>query len=186
MQGHMPDLYGRAKLVLFVTSYTPLFVLLIINQFAKGHDGDFAWIITIGLSLVILLGLLGACLLFRNFNRNSKNGNNVKLLNVQNRNSESIGYVATYIIPFMFQDLKNGYEVFSFLFLFFIIYRVYVNSTLLLVNPVLSLKYSIFEIEYELGGKTFSGMIISKSASLEEGSTIKINSIGFKLFFTAD
>lgn len=122
--------------------------------------------------------------LFSNFQKNINNGEIVILTDVRNRNSESIGYIATYIIPFIFQCFNTRYEIFAFTFLMIIIYRIYVNSNLLLINPILSFKYSIFEIEYiEQRGKKRNGLIIIEDKYILEDTMINIYPIGYKLFF---
>lgn len=192
------NLYCVAKIVLFITSYLPLFILIVFKQICDNAQ-FLCWcgfstatietfFTKFGLSLFLIIisifGLVGSWLLFSNLQKDVKNGDNVTLINISNRNSESIGYIATYIIPFMFQGFNTVYEVFAITFLLLIICRIYINSNLLLVNPILSFKYSIFEIEYEeQNGKRKNGMIIIRNADIEEANIIKIYPIGFKLFF---
>lgn len=192
------NLYGIAKTVLFITSYLPLFILIVFKQIYENgqflHWGGLSlasvetFIAKFGIAVLLIIisifGLLGCKMLFLNLQKDVKNGDNVTIINITNRNSESIGYIATYIIPFMFQGFNTAYEVFAMLFLFIIVYRIYINSNMLLINPILSFKYSIFEIEYEeQNGKRKNGLIIIQSKIIEENTTIKIYPIGFKLFF---
>jgi hypothetical protein len=192
------NLKVMAQFVLFVTSYLPLFILVIVRQIYENHSFmnfsgfNFEAIVLFfqkfGLSVILmsvsLFGLLGCSLIFKNLEKDATNGDNVTILNVNNKNSESIGYIATYIIPFLFQNFSDWYEFFAFSFVMFVIYRIYINSNLILINPILSFKYSIFEIEYKLqNGKTKNGLIISDNKYLEEDSNIKIYEIGFKLFY---
>lgn len=187
-----------AKFALFVTSYLPLFILVVLrqiyeNQYTIGKvrfnlKEIILFFQQFGLSIFLILisifGLLGCIMIFKNLEKDVKNGDNVTVLNVNNKNSESIGYIATYIIPFLFQNFSDWYELFAFVFIMLIIYRIYINSNLILINPILSFKYSIFEIEYKKqNGQTKNGLIISKIKYLEEDTTIKIYEIGFKLFY---
>ena len=191
-------LYGIAKFVLFLTSYLPLFVLIAFKQICDNVQflslGEIfqatveTFFAKFGLAIFFILlsifGLLGCRLLFLNLKKDVKNGDNVTIINISNRNSDSIGYIATYIIPFIFQGFNTKYEGIALLFLLFIIYRIYINSNMLLVNPILNFRYSIFEIEYEeQNGTRKNGMIIMRNTDIEEGNIIKIYSIGFKLFF---
>ena len=155
-------LYRIAELVLFITSYTPLFILIVLKQISENvtylnwgginRESINLFIEKFGFSFslitISIFSLIGCRFLFSNFQKNINNGEIVILTDVRNRNSESIGYIATYIIPFIFQCFNTRYEIFAFTFLMIIIYRIYVNSNLLLINPILSFKYSIFEIEY--------------------------------------
>ena len=197
-QTEYTNLYGIAKIVLFVTSYLPLFILIIFKQIYDNrqflHWGGISqesvenFLVKFGIAVLLtvisILGLLGCRILFSNLQKDVKNGDNVTILNISNRNSESIGYIATYITPFMFQGFNTAYEIVAVLFLFVIIYRIYINSNMLLINPILSFKYSIFEIEYEeQSGKRRNGLIIVRNTDIEEDNIIKIYPIGFKLFF---
>ena len=192
------NLKVMAQFVLFVTSYLPLFILVIVRQVYENYKfinfGGFnfeaivLFLQKFGLSTILLLissfGLLGCFFIFKNLEKNATNGDNVTVLNVSNKNSESIGYIATYIIPFLFHNLSDWYALFAFVVVMFIIYRIYINSNLILINPILNFKYSIFEIEYKLqNGKTKNGLVISSNRYLEEDTNIKIYEIGFKLFY---
>ena len=113
----------------------------------------------------------------------SKNGNNVIVKNISNKNAESIGYIATYIIPFLFQSFDELGDIIPLLILLIIIYRIYITSSLLLVNPVLNCRYSLFEIEYEEKGDSKQGFMISPFRDIYESDNIKIYNIGYKLFY---
>ena len=114
----------------------------------------------------------------------SVNGENVVIQKIDNKNSESIGYIATYILPFLFQSFNNWYEIFAFIFLMTIIYRIYIHSNLILVNPILSFKFSLFEVEFiQQNGKIRNGLIIIENQNVSEDDMIKIYEIGFKLFY---
>ena len=55
-----------------------------------------------------LIGLIGSIILLNKVRKDAVNGDNVIVERVNNRNSESIGYIATYIVPFLFQDFNSG------------------------------------------------------------------------------
>ena len=192
------DLRKEAQFALFATSYLPLFFLIILKQISENypflHWGGFNTNAILlctqkfGLSIILffisLIGIVGSKFLLQNLEKLSPNGENVTVCKVDNKNSESIGYIATYIVPFLFQSFNGWYELIALLFLLIIIYRIYINSNLILINPVLSFKYSLFEFEYlQQNGKMKTGLIISRNRYLEEDSIIKIYEIGFKLFY---
>jgi hypothetical protein len=156
-------LHGWAQFTLFVTSYLPLFILIIIRQvFAniEYHHWDFTaegmktFITKFGLStllgLISLFGWIGYTQTFGKIEEVAKNGFPATVMEVQNKNSEAIGYIATYIIPFLFEAFDSWYNCIAVLLLLAIIYRIYINSSLLLINPVLSFRFAIYEIEYEV------------------------------------
>ncbi len=196
-RSNINNLHGIAQFALFVTSYFPLFALIIIRQVSENSDylnyTGFEWIyiklffLKFGLSailtLVSLVGLYGYRKTLGNIEEVAQNGRPVKIIDVKNKNSEAIGYIATYIIPFLFQSFSGWYECVSVLFLLGIIYRIYINSSLLLINPILSFRFSIYEIEYTDGDKGKKGLIISRDKYLQDEANIKIYEIGHKLYF---
>lgn len=194
------NLHGLAKFSLFVSSYTPLFALIILKQLFEnykylhwgGFDCESLYVFVSNFGLSVLLGFLsflgigGLCLTFHNIKDNANNGIPVRVKNVSNKNSEAIGYIATYILPFLFQSLNGWYELISIMFVLFIIYRIYTNSSMLLINPLLNCFYSIWEIEYIENGKEKNGLAIYVNKYLYDGSQVKIYEIGYKLFFAID
>jgi hypothetical protein len=196
-KSNINNLHGIAQFALFVTSYFPLFLLIIIRQVSENSDylnyASFEWVsikvfllkfgLSAILSMVSLIGLFGYWKTLGNIEEVAENGRPVKIKDVKNKNSEAIGYIATYIIPFLFQSFSSWYECISVLFLLGIIYRIYINSSLLLINPILSFRFSIYEIEYTDGDKEKNGLIISRDKYLQDEADVKIYEIGHKLFF---
>lgn len=194
------NLHGLAQFALFVSSYLPLFILIIVRQVSENSEflnwGVFSLsgieilLSKFGLSSILILvsavGLFGYWQTLGNIEEVSKNGNPVTVKDVKNKNSEAIGYIATYIIPFLFQSFTGWYECLSVLFLMAIIFRIYINSSLLLINPLLSFKFAIYEIEYEENKKNKNGLIISRNKYLQDDANIKIYEIGHKLYFATD
>ena len=194
------NLHSIAQFALFVTSYLPLFILIVLRQIFENHDylvfAGFSFsavsvfLSKFGLSVILIIisivGLFGYHQTLGNIEEVSKNGRPVAIKDVKNKNSEAIGYIATYIIPFLFQSFSGWYEFISVLFLLSLIYRIYINSSLLLINPILSFKFSIYEIEYLDGTKEKNGLIISRNKYLQDDENIKIYEIGHKLFFATN
>jgi hypothetical protein len=104
-----------AIFVLFVTSYIPLFGLLILRQVKQNIDylnfggisqeSIFLAFKKFGLSgflfLVAILGYIGLKFLLTNLNTKKTNGEFVKIVEVENKNSESISYILRYKVSEM-------------------------------------------------------------------------------------
>jgi hypothetical protein len=194
------NLHGLAQFALFVSSYLPLFILIIARQVSENwkylnwsglsSENLNVFALKFGLSSILIfvsiVGLFGYWQTLGNIEEVAKNGNPVTVKDVKNKNSEAIGYIATYIIPFLFQGFSGWYECLSVLFLMAIIYRIYINSSLLLINPLLSFKFSIYEVEYLENSKSKNGLIISRNKYLQDDASIKIYEIGHKLYFATD
>ena len=153
------DLKKGAKFALFVSSYLPLFILVILRQLSDNynylHWGGISinsikiFLSFFGLSsvltLVSILGIIGLHNTLKNIENISENGFNAQIIDI--------------------------------------IYRIYINSSMILINPILSCKYSIYDIEYSKNKKIKNGFIISKNNSLQDEDKIKLYEIGNKLFF---
>lgn len=187
-----------ALLILFVTSYIPLFILIIIRLLSINKDylyfqtpskeSLYCFVSKFGFSICLmtisLIGLIGLYILLCNLKRDITNGYYVRVENVMNRNSESIGYIATYIVPFIYTDTSSFIDIITFILIMLLIYGIYTRSNMLLINPILNLRYSLFEIEYIYGSdKPRNGLIIIRGHEINEDSEIKIYPIGFKLYY---
>lgn len=196
-------LHAGVRFALFATSYSPLFLLMILKIYFK-HSEYLHWgglnkqavlIYTkyFGLSTVlisfIVIGTLGMLIFLTQINDSTTtNGSPVSVKDVRNKNNEAISYIGTYIIPFLFQNYTELYEVLSIGILLIVIYFIYINSTLILINPVLNLKYSLYEVEFyndhqKEDNKTKNGLIITKERFLEEEDRMLFKRIGHKLYY---
>ena len=120
---------------------------------------------------------------FRRIEEKAPNGNIVKLREVSSLNDEPIAYMATYIIPILFEDYSNLTDCLTLFVIFYVIYRLYIRSKLLLVNPILNLKYSIYNIHYCDGNIERQGILISQNKSIYEDEEVNIYNIGYQLFY---
>ncbi|VAW16203.1 hypothetical protein MNBD_BACTEROID05-778, partial [hydrothermal vent metagenome] len=192
-----------ARLALFLVSYVPLFLILIIHQLYKyseylrwgGLDTEsfFHFVKYFGavsiLAIASIFGLVGLWLLIANVSRRAKlSGDAVTIIDIENKNSESISYLFTYLIPFVFQDLSDPISVLSVLILLVVTFLIYTNSSMLLINPTISMWYSLYQIEYCEHGtkKKKKGMILSRDKYLEEHDQVKLKRLGHRLYYSTD
>jgi len=184
---------------LFVTSYFPLFLILIFRQLFVYCEylnwGGFSlenlavylkYFGAVSLfTLMTIFAIIGLIIFLYNIeDRTSLNGEIVKVAEIENKNNESITYLFTYIMPFVFQDLSEITNIVPIFILLLVTYTIYTNSSLLLINPTLNFKYSLYTIEYNEANTKRRVMILSKNRFLEENDSIKIKKIGHKLFYS--
>lgn len=202
MKGRRFELKFAARLTLFLVSYLPLFIIMIFSQVYNNKDylywGGMSFkavnnfIVYFGFSVVLvfmtIFGIVGLFILLRNIERRSRTGGTkVKIIEVENKNSESISYLFTYLIPFVFQDLSSLTDVFAVLVLFFVTFIIYSNSSMLLVNPTISMWYSLYGVKY-VGSdcRERNGLVISRIKFLEEDDEIKIRNVGSQLYYAVE
>lgn len=83
----------------------------------------------------------------------------------------------------MFNDYSNIADNITILCIFYVVYKLYVRSKLILVNPMLSMKYSIFNIKYDDDTVSRQGILISKDKYIEENDRVKIYNVGYQLYY---
>jgi hypothetical protein len=203
MSNRQADLKIGARLTLFIVSYLPLFLIMSFSQLYKyreylswgglNFDSFCIFIEYFGAVTVLIIlsiyGVFGLTLLLKNIDRRAENnGDLVTVVDIENKNSESISYLFTYLIPFVFQDLSSIVNVFSVTVLLIVTFLIYSNSSMLLINPTISVKYSLYMVEYNTTSeqKLKKGMVLSKNKFLEEDDQIKIKKIGHKLFYAVE
>jgi len=196
-------LHSGVRFALFATSYSPLFLLMILKILFT-HSGYLNWggldrsaicsylkyfgLCTVLLGIIVI-GSIGLLLFLKHIQRSTDiNGFPVEIKDVKNKNNEAISYIGTYIIPFLFQNYSEPYEIISICILLIVVYFIYINSTLILINPVLNLWYSLYEVEfinkmYGENKKNKNGLIITRDRFLEEEDHMMFRRIGHKLYF---
>lgn len=179
----------------------PLFFIVIVKQLNDGWDylcwGGWSedaincflshFGMSVLLSLLSITGTVGIIVLLHNLESNLKNGTKTKLTKISNRNSEAIGYIATYIVPFLASDFSTWFESFIFIVVMALIYTIYTNSNMILINPLLSIRYSLLEVEYmvvgDKSGVLHDALIITDNKDFKENENYQLYQIGFKLYY---
>jgi hypothetical protein len=199
------ELRKPIKFCLFVASYAPLFLLIALTRLFMGsaflHWGGVSknsvllavkefWLVYVLLLITISCGILLASFLTDFTRRVTQNGSRVKVVDIQNKNSETIGYISTYLVPLFFKDFADAYSVIVLVVLLFVVWQLYVNSSLLGVNPVLNLVgYSLYEVTFddrpsqESAPRTRNGLVLIRSVDVQEDDWLVLKRIGHKLYF---
>jgi hypothetical protein len=160
----MPNL--RMRILLFLSSYFPLFVIVsIILYFDKENLWAALLCLTIG-----LLCLLGA-LSYLSWCRRHLQRSFAKVKDYQRRDGEALSYVATYIVPFATFNLDVVPQILALSVFIAMMLILYVNSNLIYVNPMLNLfRYHLYEVNLENSGDHSHYYIARKR--LRRGDTI--------------
>ena len=122
---------GLSPLVLFLSSYIPLFGLIALRQFYNNliylnwsgfnKPAIIGFLSKFGISvlclIIIVFGLIGTYFVFRFIEKDSSNGATIEIKDISSLNDEPIAYLATYIVSIMFQDYSNIADVVTVLIL---------------------------------------------------------------------
>lgn len=185
------------KCLLFISSYTPLFIILILKSFGNNKEltehnrlckdgivyctkgflqtnyNDILYLI-ISSSIILVTVSISVIFLFLFIFKEAKiiAPMYINIESIENKNSEILSYIGTYLIPFIGIDLNSPLDFISTFFLFVIIGTLYIKSELILVNPLLSIfGYNIFSCKIPANSSDLSHnkIVITKRKSIDEG-----------------
>lgn len=135
-----------SKLILFYFAYLPLFIILTINNVSSLK------ILFISMIVLALIGFSSVSLLLSTVQSVTPREEKVNL--VQSKNSEYLGFLVTYILPFVI-SFSNVREIISFALLFVLIGTLYTETSLFAVNPLLKIFYGYNIYEVSLTGNRY-------------------------------
>lgn len=132
------------RLLLFFSSYFPLAVIFAIIYYNKNR-----W-----LALVVLLaGFVGllATLIYLRY-ASTLSAVRVKVKGHQRKDGEAMSYILTYLVPFVVLPSAEWAQVVSLAIFFSVLALLYVNTSMIHVNPMLNIfGYRIYELSMDDG-----------------------------------
>ncbi len=155
------------QIVLFASSFAPLFGLFaLLNTFGRGV----ASIICLIVAIVSAAGLLGYMLLLL-----GQDHVGATISAASPRDQDMIGYVVTYLLPFITLGAGTWRERAAILIFIALVAILYIRASLFYVNPLLALvRYRLFEADVGTGR---SVIIISRRRSLPPGLALPLKTI---------
>jgi len=154
--------------VLFLSSYTPLFVIFAIRYW---EDERTIAVVAIAVGVLGVAGLL-------TYERQARRlaGQFERIDNVESRTGDAMAYIVTYIIPFLDVDTGSRADLIALVVLFIVLGVLYVNSNLIYFNPLLNfMGYHIFEVS---GADKLPRMMLTKRHYVRPGENIEVATLG--------
>ncbi len=160
-----------ARFILFLSSYIPLWAI-----FGVMTVRDSPWLG--GLFFFLAVASLAGAVIFLRAVQNFQ-GVEVKVGIVQRRDSETMSYIASYVIPFAATAFDKSEQVVALCIFLLVLCVVYVNSSMIHINPLLSLmRYRLYELEDDTGNSIF---LISKR-NLRRGVSLRAIDLANNIF----
>lgn len=122
-----------AKLMMFISSFSPLYIILIIlNLNVNSLIGyDLRQIIFCGvMAILLLISVISTLILVK-----SKGQKVYKVLRIERPNDSIIAYIMTYVIPLISLDINSDRQILANILLFCTIGFLYSRLNLLYINP---------------------------------------------------
>jgi hypothetical protein len=128
------------KILLFLSSYFPLFAILTLLSFNKNQIAAYTFAF---LGAISWSGME----LYLWYVRNKVNPETIRVSSCKRCDSEILSYIVTYLIPFMVDFSKPPLELAALGIFFVMVGFLYVNSNMIHINPMLSFRgYHLFEV----------------------------------------
>lgn len=186
----MSALKTKYKILLFLSSYTPLFLILFLKSISQAIEKfqaneqmplvDFLAshiILTIVIFIIILLIIVPNIILVLILKdvRNTTNPKQLRVHSVQKMNHIYMEYLVSYIFPFLSFDFSNIFDVLSLLLLFFTICWIYINSDLLYINITFNiLGYNLYNVTDFYNNNV---MTLSKKKQLKTDDLLSVRDV---------
>lgn len=147
-----------AKIVLFLSSYSPLYVIVALRAHNATHSILGYQLNPVGVgplelsylsigSLILTAGSVGFLVSMIYMNR-TRQGQPTEVERYRNRSDMFTDYLLVYIFPFIVFEFSNIFDVAAFLILFVTVAAIMIRSNRLFVNPVLvAFRYRVYEID---------------------------------------
>lgn len=132
------------RIGLFLSSYFPLILIFCILLVGK-----YPWWIP---TLLLALGIASLLIMTWFFwhSRRFLAPDDPKITQFQRRDSEVMGYIASYLVPFVTFPFDKLQQLAALLIFFLVLLIIYVNSNLVYINPILNLAgYHLYEVSIE-------------------------------------
>ena len=189
----MAQLRTGFKILLFFSAYTPLFVLLLlklgsqISQWFQKIPADnsiqpFFYIFPTITELLVFIVLIGVIFLpnivlwgILSDAKTTANPFQVEITQVKEMNHIYIGYLMSYVIPFLSFNFGNIFDILTVVLLLSLVCFIYINSNLLYVNVMFSIfGYNLFKI---IDSEKNEYRLITNNKNLLIGDRISISAM---------
>lgn len=145
--GRLLVLNRFSRIVLFLSSYLPLFLVFGILYLEK----HWQYSVGIWIGCIVIFCILRLMLA----HVQSMHGVPLTITKSARKDSDTLSYLATYLIPFALAPPQNGYSLAALIVFFLVLGYLYVNSNMIYINPTLSLSgYHLFEVTIGSKGRT--------------------------------
>lgn len=167
--------------LLFISAYSPLFLILAVKDFDFDKCKTFKH--PIAISIILSIAFLSVVLLFFIIKSISRGNMIVTVIDAKNRSVDLINYTIPYIVSFFGFDLAKVEDVVSLSIFLFLLLLLTIKSKSVFMNPILLLAgYNLYDLNYKYDNKPNSTIIISKH-EVKSGERYYIKSFTRFLFF---
>jgi hypothetical protein len=161
---------------LFLSSYVPLFAIGLLLSTKDTGTATIVYAILLGGGLLAVVAVIA---LFE-----QRQAVDIEIRGLAPHGEGTAGYIASYLLPFVFSDFASWQDVVAVVAFIVLIGVVYVNSSMIHLNPTLALAgYTVYGIEFatlgaEPDASTRPALLIHRGRMPRRGDTIAARRLG--------
>ncbi len=174
-----------SSILIFISAYSPLSVILMIQDFDfkktyRFAHPQFVW-------PVFALSLISCIVLWATVRFLKVSSPPVVIKKVSNRSGELINYSIPYMISFFILDLGSLNQILSFAFFMFIMYWLTIKTHNIYINPILAcMGYNLYDVTYESNGKEYEAFFLLRGERLRSEETCRCVEVSEQLILVTD
>ena len=144
------------EIFIFVSGYSPLFILFVIKNFYNSNYFsclNFVFLFSSIFPLIILFYLLTKI----------KVEFQINVTDVSYKSFDLLNYTLPYLVAFMNIDINKPVELTVFLFFLMILCFLSIKTQIVFINPILAvLGYRLYDVKFNTRGKPKNRIILSR------------------------
>ncbi|MCM1987075.1 hypothetical protein [Methanococcoides seepicolus] len=189
----MSGLKTKYKILLFFSSYTPLFMILLLKSISDAltkyseikpiEIDDFLisnLVLSVSIILVVLVIFIPNLILHLILvdTKSTINKKQLKVKSVQKMNHLYMEHLVTYIIPFLAFDFSDIFDMLSLLILLTTVCLIYIKSDMLYINIMFYIRnYNLYKVS-SYNHLDIPVMLLSKKKHIPKNQIIYTEDIG--------
>ncbi len=171
--------------MLYISAYSPLFVILAVKNFdfIWSQDPITKWTIILVIIVVVVSSI---ALLLCSLSYADRGNMNAKITSIKNRSLDLISYTVPYIVLFVGVDLSKLWDIMSLVVFLLMMMIISIRSGTVFFNPVLLIwGYHMYDIEYSFDEENEYALVFSKTP-LRRGVCYYIRNVSEILYFVKE
>ena len=171
-------------ILLFISAYSPLFLILAVKDFDFKCTHTFKH--PIAIYIILGIAIVSIILLYITVTSIKRGSMVVTVKSINNRSADLINYTIPYIVSFFGFDLSKIEDIVSLSLFLLLMLFLTIKSKSVFMNPILLLAgFNLYDLVYEFDKKPYSTIVISKY-DIKAGERFYIRSLTRFLYFVTE
>jgi hypothetical protein len=171
-----------AAIIIFISSYSPLALILLIKDLDK-----VTWTLRNPIIAISILAIAAISVFVLSITtRVIRQGDVVTLTRVSSKSGELVNYTIPYMISFFGFDLGDWRELSAFIVFMLLMCMLTIRTQNIFINPILALQgYGLYDVEFKEGAEIKQAIFLSRN-ELHSGENCLIRRLSYFLYFVTE